>query len=306
MLDGEFGRNITEGLFEKLYDANFPMELINCHTLQVLVYKALDYSTKFQENSDCLSFRINNLPKIFDLGDPDVLDCISLTYKTGWPLNILLPSDTISRYDEVFKFLLKLHRISWVLQNIFQDLKSLVKEAESHKTILMMSPEYRRLHQCRHVMTHFIQTLQSYVVGEVLQSSWEIFEKNLQSVVNIDQMYALHTNYIKNILFMCLLNQKSAPLRKVLHSIFVVILKFYDYLRSRPWKYEDGVYVHPNFKKLENIFSNFEDLVLFLFKVGHKVVKSGYQPHLMQLLDMLDVNNYYSKRRNVTADCSST
>lgn len=120
LLDGEFARNITESLFEKLYDVNFPLELINSRTLKVLVYKALDYSTKSQDSSMCLSFRINKLPKIFELGDPDVLECISLTYKTTWPLNILLPSDTITKYDEVFKFLLKLHRVSWVLQNIFQ------------------------------------------------------------------------------------------------------------------------------------------------------------------------------------------
>lgn len=34
--DGEFGRNITENLFERLYSANFPLELINCRTLQHL------------------------------------------------------------------------------------------------------------------------------------------------------------------------------------------------------------------------------------------------------------------------------
>lgn len=66
----------------------------------------------------------------------------------------------------------------------------------------MTSPQYRKLHQCRHIMTHFIQTLQNYIVGEVLQSSWEVFEKNLISVTTLDELYAAHTTYIKNILFM--------------------------------------------------------------------------------------------------------
>lgn len=118
--DGEFGRNITEGLFEKLYDVNFPVELINCRTLQILVHKALNSSSKCQENSDCLSFKINNLPKRFDLGDLNVLDCLSLSYKVDWPLNILLPADTIAKYDEVFKYLLKLNRVSWVQKKIFE------------------------------------------------------------------------------------------------------------------------------------------------------------------------------------------
>ncbi|KAF5295158.1 hypothetical protein FQR65_LT10546 [Abscondita terminalis] len=297
LLDGEFGRNITDNLFKKLYDVNFPMDLINIHTLTVLVYKAIDYSTKLHDHSQCLSFRVNDLPQVFDLGNPDVFDCISLTYKTSWPLNILLPSDSISKYDEVFKFLLKLHRVSWVLQKIFQDLKSLLKETELRKTVVMSSPQYRRLHQFRHIMTHFIQTLQTYIVSEVLHSSWEIFENRLKSITTINQLYALHTTYIKNILFMCLLNQKSAPLQKVLNKIFIVILKFYDYLRSRSWYSIDGVFMHPNYKKLEDIFGNFQELMSFLFKLGHKVVKSGYQPHLLQLLNMLNINYYYFKTR---------
>lgn len=118
--DGEFGRNITEGLFEKLYDVNFPIDLINFKTLQLLVHKALNSSSKCQANSDRLSFKINNLPKTFDLGNLNVLDCLSLSYKIEWPLNVLLPSDTLAKYDEVFKYLLKLHRVSWVQKKIFQ------------------------------------------------------------------------------------------------------------------------------------------------------------------------------------------
>ncbi|KAJ8949056.1 hypothetical protein NQ318_016958 [Aromia moschata] len=303
--DGEFGRNITENLFEKLYDANFPVELINCRTLQDLVFGALDMSSKNQGNSNCLSFKINSLPKCFDLGDPDVLDCLSLTYKVKWPLNILLPTDTIGKYDEVFKYLLKLNRVSWALKKIFlfpltlqyrriavlaesvsfeffsQELKVLAKETGKKETYLMTSPQYRRLHQCRHIMSHFIQTLQNYVVGEVLQTSWQIFEKNLANVTKIDELYSAHTAYIKNILFMCLLNQKTIILRNVIQKN---IHRDLEILRLS--KIED---------KLENIFKNFEEFVLYLFKVGRKVAKSGYQPYLIQLLDMLDHNAYYTE-----------
>lgn len=117
--DGEFGRIITDNLFTKLYDANCPAELINCRTLQNLVFGALDITGKNQNRCKNLSFEITNLPKTFHLGDPDVLDCLSLTYKVEWPLNILLPVNTIGKYDEVFKFLLKLNRMSWILKKIF-------------------------------------------------------------------------------------------------------------------------------------------------------------------------------------------
>lgn len=127
--DGEFGRNMTEGLFEKLYDADFVVDLINFRTLELLVHQALNSSSKCQENATCISFKINNLPARFNLGDLNVLDCLSLSYRVSWPLNVLLPSDTIGKYDEVFKFLLKLHRISWVQKKIFQVRRSTEKMA---------------------------------------------------------------------------------------------------------------------------------------------------------------------------------
>lgn len=68
------------------------------------------------------------------------------------------------------------------------------------------------------------------------------------------------------------------------------------------WVYEDGVYVHPNFKKLEDIFHNFEDLVLYLFKVIRKAFTSGYQKHLDQLISSWDVNNYYSQKVMISSN----
>lgn len=103
-------------------------------------------------------------------------------------------------------------------------------------------------------------------------------------------------------IFRCLLNSKAMAIRKVFEKIFIVILKFYDYLRSRNWTIEDGQYVHPNFNKLEKIFKNFEEFVFYLFEVGRKIVVTGYQPHLVQLLDMLDINGYYSNK-NTDVSC---
>ncbi|XP_057668490.1 gamma-tubulin complex component 6 [Diorhabda carinulata] len=297
--DGEFGRHINDNLFKRLYEADSPAQLINCRVLQDLIFGALDMSNKNQKFSSNLSFKINSMPNCFDLGNPDILDCISLTYKVSWPLNILLPTDTIAKYDEVFKFLMKLNRVSWVLKQIFMELKVLARETGKKEIYLMASPQYRKLHQCRHIMTQFVQTLQNYVVGEVLQSSWSVFEKNLSSVTSLDELYQTHTTYIKNILFMCLLTQKMTALKNIIHKTFMVILKFFDYLRSRNWICQDGDYVHPNFNKLKSIFNNFQEFVLYMFKVIRKVAKSGYQPHLLQLLEMLDINYYFTESLKV-------
>lgn len=118
LLDGEFGRNITEGLFNKLYEAKNPADLLNCRSLQLIINRALYASSKMHENAERLSFIVQNVPKTFDLSNADVLECLSLSYRINWPLNILLPCDTIEKYDIVFKYLLKLHYMSWILQKV--------------------------------------------------------------------------------------------------------------------------------------------------------------------------------------------
>lgn len=84
----------------------------------------------------------------------------------------------------------------------FQTLKMLVKLCGKKEALLIVSPQFQKVHHYRHVMTHFIQTLQNYVVGEVIHTCRVFFERQLESVTDLDQLYTLHTTYIKNILFM--------------------------------------------------------------------------------------------------------
>lgn len=85
---------------------------------------------------------------------------------------------------------------------------------------------------------------------------------------------------------------------KVINEIFVVILKFYNQLRTKSWKLTaDGEFVHPSYRKLEDIFKKFEEYTNFVFRVGNKMARVGYQPHLVQMLDMLNMNSYYMKNQ---------
>lgn len=201
LCDGNFARNITESLFEKLYFVDKPLDLINIKALYHLLNEALlDTSTELNEFSKRLSFKINKIPIQFDLGDPDVLKCVTLTYKIDWPLNILLPSNIMGKYNQVFMYLLKLNRVAWALKKIFLNLKLLAKETGTKGIYLMMSPQYRKIHQCRHVMLHCIQCLQCYFVGEVLQNSWAKFEQKLAMIQTWEDIYEVHNSYIRDVL----------------------------------------------------------------------------------------------------------
>lgn len=119
LLDCGFARNLTHALFERIINTNvsevlFDQKILNsimCHArcacVQRLSYKQRVY----------LSFI--PMEKLPQLSDVHILDCVSMTYEAKWPLNILMPTKVTDKYDEVFQFLIKVHRGEWILRQVF-------------------------------------------------------------------------------------------------------------------------------------------------------------------------------------------
>lgn len=120
MMDGEFALNISDGLISKLHSVKRPSELLNSHALHTILENALQ-STVMRNNKNAmnLSFCIPNVPEQFDLASPNVLADLHLSYKIEWPLNLVVSDDAVKQYDVVFQYLLKLRRITWLLEQCF-------------------------------------------------------------------------------------------------------------------------------------------------------------------------------------------
>jgi gamma-tubulin complex component 6 len=223
LMNGEFSSVICHELFSKL-DQTLPNELLNYQSLHTILNHALNGSQQFDVNIENLSFIVQNIPEKFELYSPNALNMLTLSYKIEWPLSLILNPETILQYQTIFNYLLKLKRITWVLEECFQMLK------ESHKrhgSSILNSQQYRNAQYTRHKMAHFVQCLENYVTRNVLQMSWHAFINDLKSAQSILCIYRKHTNYLKRILFLCLLNKKSFEFFKIIEDIFKVILKFH-------------------------------------------------------------------------------
>lgn len=120
MMDGEFACNISDGLLTKLHSTRKPKELLNSHTLHSILENALQSSLMGKnKNAENLSFCIPNIPESFEMASPNVLNDLHLSYKVEWPLNLLISDEAIEQYDRVFLHLLKLRRITWLLEQCF-------------------------------------------------------------------------------------------------------------------------------------------------------------------------------------------
>lgn len=74
-----------------------------------------------------------------------------------------------------------------------------------------------------------------------------------------DTEYSLHR---------CLLNKKAAPVMKIIHDIFNLILKFHSQLISQSWAVDSdsGQVAHPAFEHLRNSYKAFNECSVFLYK----------------------------------------
>lgn len=120
MMDGEFASNISDGILNKLHQIRKPRELFNSHVLHSILENALQSSLMGNDkNAENLSFCIPNVPEKFEMASPNVLNELHLSYKVHWPLNLLISEEAIDHYDRVFQHLIKLRRITWLLENCF-------------------------------------------------------------------------------------------------------------------------------------------------------------------------------------------
>lgn len=120
MMDGEFASNISDGILNKLHQIRRPRELFNSHVLHSILENALQSSLMGNDkNAENLSFCIPNVPEKFEMASPNVLNELHLSYKVHWPLNLLISEEAIDHYDRVFQHLIKLRRITWLLENCF-------------------------------------------------------------------------------------------------------------------------------------------------------------------------------------------
>ncbi|CAK1543067.1 unnamed protein product [Leptosia nina] len=300
LMDGEFSRSICHNLFAKLTKTLNPQELLNFSTLHNILDKALGSSIshvhKFSEN---LSFTIPEAPLSFQHSSPDVLQCLSLTYTVSWPLNIILSQEALLRYAKVFQFLIKMRRIFWVLSEDFESLKLSVKLARENSRKLLRSPQYISVQLYRHIMASLIRALDNYIVTTCILTSWTEFEKELRKARTLDDLYDCHVMYIKNVLFRCLLNNRSTPVMKLLNDIFTVILKFSRVLKAGEWQQKEanGYFIHTNYAQLNELYHLYEKLTKYLHKVITKLMECGYQRHLVELLTMVNLNGYYDPEK---------
>lgn len=92
--------------------------------------------------------------------------------------------------------------------------------------MIQRSPQFRHVQQIRHKLLCFINALQNHITSVALQGSWQTFQKELENIKSMEELYRKHVKYLKRVEFLCVLNKTSQEFYSKIEDVFVVILRF--------------------------------------------------------------------------------
>lgn len=92
----------------------------------------------------------------------------------------------------------------------------------------LRSAQFDHVQQIRNKLLGFINALQNHITSNALQASWRRFKQELETVKSMEDLYQKHTNYMKRVEFLCMLNKSSHEFYIKLEDVFIIVLRFYQ------------------------------------------------------------------------------
>ncbi|CAG8593645.1 4253_t:CDS:10, partial [Ambispora gerdemannii] len=137
---------------------------------------------------------INNLDDILMFGiqsdeeycqDPqalEALDFLYLDYKPPYPINVVITPNSLTKYNSLFTFLLRVLRLDTVVHHIYRlshHRYSLIDEKNDKSDTLAQK---KLLHRFRFEAQQFMVALHGYVFDSAIASTWALFTKRLSKI----------------------------------------------------------------------------------------------------------------------------
>lgn len=175
------------------------------------------------------------------------VDNITLCYAMGWPINIVLNEDVLAKYNEIFRFQLKLKWALWTLNNLkFVELEG-PKFLNDKNEIEHF--QVRRLESLRFWLLHAIGSIHAYLSGQVLQSLGFVFDQSLTQAESLDEVISVHREYLDKVHKHCLLTAEFEDLMTTVNNLIEMCVHIRDH-----WNYKKLLYTVEELNKMENSY----------------------------------------------------
>uniref|UniRef100_UPI00358F45C9 gamma-tubulin complex component 2 isoform X2 n=1 Tax=Myxine glutinosa TaxID=7769 RepID=UPI00358F45C9 len=146
------------------------------------------------------------------------IEAFSFDYTVTWPLSLIISRKSLTRYQIIFRHLFYCKYVERQLCNLWLINKAI-------KVDFMNSSKWIRVaFALRQRMLNFMQNIQYYMMCEVIEPNWHLFENNLKTVSNIDDVLFCHTNFLDICLKDCMLT--NPELLKIFSKLMSVCVMF--------------------------------------------------------------------------------
>ncbi|XP_024519215.1 gamma-tubulin complex component 5-like [Selaginella moellendorffii] len=210
----------------------------------------------------------------------DTLQDLRFEYKVAWPLELIIDSDAIKRYNQVMCFLLKVKRAKQALDKACR--WTWKGDSDSHKPQLLLQMK----------LMHFVNTLHHYVMDQVLYSSWLELCEGMSSARSLDEVISCHDMYLISIQRQCFVapDKLWTLISSRVKSILGLALEFYAVQRG----VVGSAGTAPRSQlEIDNVAKQFDECIAFLLRVLSFKLNVGHFPHLTELITRINYNNYY-------------
>ncbi|XP_049782723.1 gamma-tubulin complex component 3-like [Schistocerca cancellata] len=213
---GDFIGHLMELLQRELAK---PASQLSPHNLSAILESAVRSTSAQYEDEDILSRLEVRLLEIS--GGDTGWDVFTLDYNVVGPIGTVLAMN-MSTYLMLFNALWRAKRMEFVLSLAF---KRQLTAAKQMKCLPGMKPLLQRLHLLISEMVHFVHQVQYYTLFEVLECSWEVFNKEVQQAEGLDDVIKAHNAFLAKVRAGALLDEGTQSLAAHLRSVYGLMLQ---------------------------------------------------------------------------------
>jgi hypothetical protein len=157
----------------------------------------------------------------------EALDFLQLLYKPPFPLDAVITSSILERYDRIFVFLLRLFRMQYISHQLFRDAAARTSYAQG------INPLAQRFRIEAH---HFITAICGYMFNVSIAGNWHSFQSQLSTihaslenrgaVSSISDVREIHARTLDIMTYCCLLKRRQQPILTLLYGTFEPVMLF--------------------------------------------------------------------------------
>ena len=222
---------------------------------------------------------------------------LGLHFQVKWPLLTLFKPHILSKYNQLFRFLLRVRRTQAALQRIW--ILQMRDQQNEYKADGIMKNKLQW--RCRSEMQYFVDNLQYYLQADVLESHFtnllNKISSNDEAHQDFEAMLSAHDNFLNALLAQCFI--LSHTVCSSLIGILDICQQFCDVVLT------SSITVSKEFisNKIEKLWKSYSDNIFMFFQVLTGVCSNQCNPHIAQLTLRMDYNKYFTstitKRKDI-------